>query len=161
MAKPLSIVTLPTPTVRERSVEVARQDIGTPEFQQFVDQLSEAMFAHDGVGIAAPQVGRNIRVFIVNEKGGPKAYINPELSEMSEALVDSEEGCLSVPGVWGVVPRAKRITLKALDRHGRKVEIAAKNFQAIVFQHEFDHLEGILFIDKATRIDKGANKFAV
>jgi peptide deformylase len=160
MPQPLSIVTLPTPTLHERSLEVAREKIGTPEFQQFLDRLTQAMFDHDGVGIAAPQVGHNIRVFIVNEKGGPKAYINPELSEISEKLVDSEEGCLSVPGVWGVVPRAKRVTLKALDRHGRKVELNAKNFQAIVFQHEFDHLEGILFVDKATRIDKGASKLA-
>ncbi len=160
MAKPLSIVTLPAPSLRERSVEVAPAAIGTPEFQEFIDRLTDAMFEYDGVGIAAPQVGRNIRVFIANEKGGPRAYINPVITEMSEKTVDSEEGCLSVPGVWGVVPRAKRIKLKALDRHGRTIEIDAKNFPAIILQHEFDHLEGILFVDKATRIDKGASKLA-
>lgn len=160
MPKPLTIVTLPTPSLRERSIEVVPSMIGTPEFQEFLDLLADAMFDHDGVGIAAPQVGRNIRVFIANEKNVPKAYINPEITEMSENLIDSEEGCLSVPGVWGVVPRAKRVKLKALDRHGRKIEVDAKNFPAVILQHEFDHLEGILFVDKATRIDKGASKLA-
>jgi peptide deformylase len=160
MPKALTIVTLPEPSLRERSVDVAPETIGTPDFQEFIDQLTAAMFHYDGVGIAAPQVGRNIRVFIVNEKGGPKVYINPEIIEMSEKIIDSEEGCLSVPGVWGIVPRAKRIKLRALDRHGRKMEVDAKNFSGIILQHEFDHLEGILFIDKATRIDKGASILA-
>lgn len=161
MAKALKIVTLPTPSLRERSLEVEVETIGTPEFQRFIDDLAETMFTADGVGIAAPQVGRNIRVFIVNEKSGPKAYINPAIELLSEATIDSEEGCLSVPGVWGVVPRAKRIRLTALDRHGRQVVVQAKNFPAVVYQHESDHLDGILFVDKATRIDKGADKLAV
>ena len=160
MTPALSIVTLPESSLRKRSVEVSPETIGTPEFQEFIDLLTDAMFEYDGVGIAAPQVGRNIRVFIASEKGGPKAYVNPEMVQMSENLIDSEEGCLSVPGVWGVVPRAKRIKLKALDRHGRMIEVDAKNFHAIILQHEFDHLEGILFVDKATRIDKGASKLA-
>ena len=150
MPKSLPLVTLPTKTLRDRSVEVDPKSIGTPEFQAFLDDLIETMFVEDGVGIASPQVGKNIRVFIVNQKDGPKAYINPEVSLLSEATVESDEGCLSVPGVWGVVPRAKKVHVKALDRHGRMVEFTTRGFPAIVFQHESDHLDGVLFIDKAT-----------
>ncbi len=158
MPKSLPLVTLPAKTLHQRSVEVDPKTIGTPDFQAYLDDLIETMFVEDGVGIASPQVGNNLRVFIVNEKGGAKAYINPELTMLSEATVESEEGCLSVPGVWGVVPRAKKVHVKALDRHGRTVEFDAKAFRAIVFQHEFDHIEGILFVDKATTITKGKAK---
>lgn len=158
MPKSLPLVKLPTKTLRERSIDVDPKTIGTPEFQTFLDDLIETMFVEDGVGIASPQVGKNIRVFIVNEKAGPKAYINPEISLLSEATVDSEEGCLSVPGTWGIVPRAKKAHVCALDRHGRRVEFDAKGFMAIVFQHEFDHLNGILFIDKATQLTQGIAK---
>lgn len=153
MPKSLPLVQIPKPSLRERSVEVDPKDIGTPEFQTYLDDLIETMFVEDGVGIASPQVGKNIRVFIVNEKMGAKAYINPEVTPIGELSIESEEGCLSVPGVWGIVPRAKKAKVLALDRHGRRVEFDAKGFMAIVFQHEFDHLNGILFIDKATRTE--------
>lgn len=161
MAKSLPLVTLPAPSLRERSVEVDPKAIGTPEFQSFLDVLIETMFAEDGVGIASPQVGRNERIFIVNEKDGPKAYINPEITEMSDATQDSEEGCLSVPGIWGLVKRAKKIRFRALDRHGRKVEFDAKGFMATVYQHELDHLNGILFIDRAVTTTQGHGKIKV
>lgn len=158
MAKSFPMVTLPTASLRERSVEVDPKMIGTPEFQGFLDTLIETMFVEDGVGIAAPQVGQNIRVFIVSEVNGARAYINPEITKMSETQQISEEGCLSVPGVWGMVDRAKKIHFRALDRHGRRVEFDAKDFMATVYQHELDHLNGILFIDKATKIVKGSEK---
>lgn len=155
MSKPLAIVTLPAASLRERSKEVDTTIIATPEFQAFLDALTETMHAADGVGIASPQVGRNERIFIVNEKKGPQAYINPEIVTFSKDTQESEEGCLSVPGVWGLVPRAKKITFRALNRHGRRVEFDAKGFIATVYQHELDHLDGILFTDKATKIIKG------
>ena len=161
MPKALTLITLPTKTLREPSIDVDPDAIGTPEFQTFVDDLIETMIVEDGVGIASPQVGKNIRVFIVNEKSGAKVYINPTISFLSEATIDSEEGCLSVPGMWGVVPRAKKIHVQALDRHARRVEFDAKGFSAIVFQHEYDHLNGVLFIDKATQITKGVGKTKV
>jgi peptide deformylase len=161
MPKSLPLVTLPTPSLRERSVEVDPKNIGTAEFQQFLDDLTETMFVEDGVGIASPQVGRNERIFIVNEKSGPKAYINPEVTLLTDTTVESEEGCLSVPGVWGLVPRAKKVHVKALDRHARRVEFDVKGFMAIVFQHEFDHVNGILFVDKATKTVKAEAKHRV
>jgi peptide deformylase len=160
MKPTLPLVTIPTPSLRVRSTEVDPAQIGTPEFQAFLDTLIATMHVADGVGIASPQVGRNERIFIVNERFGAKAYINPEITLLTEADVDSEEGCLSVPKTWGMVKRAKKIHLKALDRHGRRIEFDAKGFPAIVYQHEFDHLEGILFIDKAYEIkqEDGAPK---
>ena len=154
MPKSLPLVTLPTASLRERSVEVDPKAIGTPEFQLFLDELIETMFVEDGVGIASPQVGRNERIFIVNEKAGPKAYINPTVTPVGNGEQDSEEGCLSVPGVWGMVKRAKKVHVQALDRHARRVDFDAKGFMAVVFQHEFDHLNGVLFIDKAYKTEK-------
>ncbi len=154
MPKALKLVTLPAASLRERSVEVDPKAIGTPEFQTFLDDLIETMFVEDGVGIAAPQVGRNERIFIVNEKAGPKAYINPEVTPIGELTEASEEGCLSVPGLWGWVKRAKKAQVTALDRHARRVEFDAKGFMAIVFQHEYDHVNGVLFVDRAYATEK-------
>jgi peptide deformylase len=106
------------------------------------------MFEYDGVGIAAPQVGRNIRVFIVNQRSKGVVYINPKITYTSEAVVSGEEGCLSVPDVWGIVERAKKIKVEAYDRHARKVTLDCKGLESVIFQHEIDHLDGILFIDK-------------
>ena len=150
----LSIVTHPAPSLRQRSIEVTREQIGTPELQTFIDDLMEAMFTYDGIGIASPQVGNNIRIFIVNERKGPTAYINPEIEILNEDTQESEEGCLSVPGVWGIVDRAKKVRLTALNRHGRKMSVETKGLYANVYQHELDHLNGILFIDKAKTTEK-------
>ncbi len=161
MPNVLPLVTLPTKTLRIRSVEVNLEQIATPEFQTFLEALINTMSIEDGLGIAAAQVGRNERIFIINEKSGPSAYINPEIIKISEELQENEEGCLSIPGVWGIVPRAKKIRFKARNRHGRWVEFDTKGFRAAVYQHELDHLNGILFIDKATKIVKGADRIRV
>lgn len=142
------IVKHPTPSLRERSVEVSPSEITTPEFQAYLDKLSATMLVKDGVGIASPQVGNNIRVIVVLMDDQPTCFINPELSKLSTGMIDGEEGCLSVPNVYGIVERHKRVTLKALNRHGRRIEMELRNFPAVVVQHEIDHLDGILFIDK-------------
>jgi peptide deformylase len=149
---PFDIVKLPTPSLRERSKELTAEEVKTPELQAYLDQLTTTMFVADGVGIASPQVGRNIRAIIVNLPTGAEAFINPEITRKSEAMTDSEEGCLSVPGKYGIVQRHKKVSIRALNRHGRRVEFDAKNFPAIIFQHEIDHLDGILFIDKAKNV---------
>ncbi|MBU1349210.1 peptide deformylase [Patescibacteria group bacterium] len=151
----LPIISLPTASLRERSVEVDPSLIGTPDFQAFLDVMIESMWAADGVGLAAPQVGRNERVIIVNLKSGVYPLVNPVIEKMFEATIEGEEGCLSVPRVWGTVERAKRVTVTALNRHGRRETFDVKDSDAVVFQHEVDHLDGILFIDKAVEITKG------
>lgn len=159
MSDVFSIVTLPTPSLRERSVELAVEEITTPEFQAYLDKLVRTMFVADGVGIASPQVGRNIRAIVVNTGAHPECYMNPVITKKSETMIESEEGCLSVPDQFGLVTRHKKITVEAINRHGKRVTLELKGFPSIVFQHEIDHLNGIVFIDKATKIvTKGTSR---
>ncbi len=146
------IVTVPTPSLRQPSRMLEVSEIQTIEFQNFLDKLIRTMHVEDGVGIASPQVGQNIRAIVVNLPKGPECFMNPEIVKKSEAMVDSEEGCLSVPGKYGIVQRHKKVSIRALNRLGRRVEFDVKAFPAIIFQHEIDHLDGVLFIDKAKNI---------
>lgn len=149
------IVTIPAPSLRERSIEVDKKEITTPKFQAFLDKLTKTMGIADGVGIAAPQVGINKRIFIANIGHETRTFINPIFTKQSDSLVETEEGCLSVPGIFGMVNRPKKITIQFIDRHGRQAEMILKNFDAVVAQHETDHLDGILFIDKVTDFTRG------
>lgn len=160
MASPsLPILTLPTPSLRVRSVEVDPNVIGTPDFQAYLDVLVTTLVERgDGVGLASPQIGRNERIIAIKEHRDITVYINPEITKWSDKTDLGEEGCLSVPGVWGLVERAKRVSVRALDRHGRRVERECKGLEAIIFQHEIDHLDGVLFIDKATTFTRGKEK---
>ncbi len=150
----LQILKEPTPSLRQPSQELSVEEITTPAFQTFLDQLTLTMNLSDGVGIAAPQIGRNIRAIVVQLPTGPECFINPEITKTSSKTVESEEGCLSVPGKFGIVDRFTKISVRAMNRHGRRISFEAKKFPAIVFQHEIDHLNGILFIDKAKKIVK-------
>jgi peptide deformylase len=115
-----------------------------------------------GVALAAPQVGDPVRVFIIAGSALAKrnkneddpippdqVYINPVITKMSHAKKDKHEGCLSLPGFWGEVPRAEKVTIEAYDEHGKKFTRGASGFLAHMYQHEVDHLEGILYVDKA------------
>ena len=155
MSDTYPIVTYKTPSIRERSVEVLVDEITTKEFQDYLDKLIRTMHVEDGIGVASPQVGINKRVFIAHIQSKDTAFINPEVVKISEAKQITEEGCLSVPGVWGRVERAKKISIKAIDRHGRKMAMDLKNMDAIVFQHELDHLDGVLFVDKMLEVTRG------
>ena len=156
--KTFPIVTYPTASLRERSKEVDPSLIGTPEFQAYLDVLIETMWKEDGVGLASPQVGKNIRVIVVTRKGEGVVFINPEITKMSDAKLVDEEGCLSVPGVWGMVERSKKVSVRALDRHGRRVELESKGLEATIFQHEVDHINGVLFIDHVKEYTRGTKK---
>lgn len=140
-------------SLRERSRELEVSEVTTPEFQAYLDALIQKMIEARGVGIASPQIGRNIRAVVIQPAptDDPQVLINPVITKKSEALLESEEGCFSVPGTYGLVKRHKKVTVEALNRHGRRIEFEAKNFPAFVVQHEVDHLDGILFIDKAEK----------
>jgi peptide deformylase len=148
----LPIVTLPNPQLRTRSTEVDPTLIKTPEFQKWLDDLVETMWKADGVGIAAPQVGRWVRVFVAVDGKKPYIVINPVMVRKSWRMEDGEEGCLSVPGKWGIVRRHRAFALKGLDRDGKPVTHDASGFFARVLQHELDHLDGVLFVDRAKEI---------
>lgn len=145
----------PHPILRKRSEEIPISEIATPAFQTLIDNMIETMYAANGIGLAGPQIGESRRVIIVEQgEHNPLALVNPIITSKSWRKVQSEEGCLSVPGVYGVVKRHKKITAQALDRKGNKITITDANLLSIIIQHEIDHLDGILFIDKATNIRK-------
>lgn len=150
---PLEFLPTSAKSLRQRSQELDVAEVTTVAFQAYLDDLIRKMIEARGVGIASPQIGRNIRAVVVqpDPTDDPQVLINPEITKKSEALLESEEGCFSVPGVYGLVKRHKKISVRALNRHGRRIEFEAKNFPAFVIQHEIDHLDGILFIDKATK----------
>lgn len=153
----LTILTNPNPTLRKISQPVETAEILRPDFQKLIDEMIETMVKADGVGLAAPQVGVNQRLIIVQTKNGPEAFINPKIFSVSLRQAVGEEGCLSVPGVWGLVKRHKKVKLKAFNRNGKKIVIKADGMPAVAFQHEIDHLDGVLFIDKVEKITRGAN----
>jgi peptide deformylase len=120
------------------------------EIRALIVQMFAAMQSHNGVGLAAPQVGRLLRLFVViADDGVPRVFINPHIVFSSEETVSREEGCLSIPGTYGDIVRPEKITVQALDERGKKFMLEADGLLARVIQHENDHLDGILFIDRA------------
>ncbi|MGM9567050.1 MAG: peptide deformylase [Clostridia bacterium] len=118
-----------------------------------LDDMAETMYASEGVGLAAPQVGISRRIIVVDVGEGLIELVNPVLLKGRGKQV-GEEGCLSVPGYFAPVERYKTIFVEGLDRDGHPVQIKAKDFTAVALQHEMDHLDGILFIDKAKKEKK-------
>ena len=142
----LSVRTVPDPVLRQKSHCVEEFDSG---LKSLITDLVDTMFASDGVGIAAPQVGVLSRVIIccdTAKRGDEQVFINPEITKRT-GEESSVEGCLSVPGVSGEVKRATFITVKAQDCEGRPLELEAEALFARILQHELDHLNGVLFID--------------
>ncbi len=123
----------------------------TPNILKLLDNMRDTMYNARGVGLAAPQIGVSKRVIVVDTGEGLIELINPEIVEARGKETDTE-GCLSLPNVVGEVPRAAEIRVKGLDRRGQPVEHCARGFLARALQHEIDHLDGILFIDRAVRI---------
>lgn len=146
----LKILTNPDPILRRKSQPII--DVSAPEIQELLPQMFETMLKKDGVGLAAPQIGKNIRLIVVHIKDETLAMINPKIVKRSLIKEWGEEGCLSVPGQYGEVRRCKKITVKYLDGKGKPRQLIAQGLLARVIQHENDHLDGILFIDKARNI---------
>lgn len=117
---------------------------------RLLEDMVETMHYHNGVGLAAPQVGISRKVIVVQWQDTLYQLINPEIVEREGEIV-TEEGCLSFPGVWGEVKRSKMIKVKALNPQGEEVEIDAEGRLAVIFQHEIDHVNGEVFIDKIIR----------
>lgn len=155
----LNVIKMGNPLLRERSKTVKEAEVLSNNFQEFITNLITTMRAQNGVGIAAPQVGIKKRVFIMEVADNSRypnkkplqlcVAINPEIEILDlNDLVDSWEGCLSIPGVRGCLKRYNQIKLKATDTKGKPFEIALEGFPAIIAQHELDHLNGVLFIDR-------------
>lgn len=140
----LPIRVLGDPVLREVTQPVAEV---TDELRRLIDDMFETMYAASGIGLAAPQVGRRERVFVADVDGAAYAMINPEIVKTEGPKAKAEEGCLSIPDVYGVVERPARVTVRALDRDGQPFEVTAEGLLGRCFQHENDHLHGRLFID--------------
>ncbi len=157
----LDIVTFPDPFLRLKAKPVKKFD---KDFQVLIEDMFETMLNEPGVGLAAPQIGQSIQLVVIeyaeeseNEeapKRKPKRYVlvNPEIVKQSEETVEGMEGCLSVPGLVGNVERHESVTVKALNRSGKPQKIKAKGWMARIIQHEVDHLNGILYIDRTTEL---------
>jgi peptide deformylase len=152
------IATIGHPVLRQRSRELTREELATPETQRFIDDLIETMRDANGAGLAAPQVYEPVRIVAVEVQKNPRypykpdipltVLINPVLEPLTDETFDNYEGCLSVPNLRGVVPRFTELRLTAWDREGRPVEQIVKGLSAGTFQHECDHLDGLLFVDR-------------
>src|SRR5215469_12517349 len=153
MAYVRRIVFEPDPILRKVAKKVTELELKMPLTQQLIDDMIETMHAAPGIGLAAPQVGIGKRIIIVHvgEDDGPYAVINPAIEDhQGEAI--ATEGCLSIPGIVGDVKRAERCTVTGLDRKGRKFRLEADGLVARCFQHEVDHLDGVLITDKAENV---------
>lgn len=153
------------PVLHTRALEVSTFD--DPKLQHLIDDMIPTMYEKDGIGLAAPQIGQSVRLIITT----PDPHRFDEYSKSHEAIVminpviishslfktNSDEGCLSVPHLFGIVKRWKSVTVHYFNRKGEKQSIKASELQSFVFQHEIDHIDGILFIDKAIKVCKVSN----
>jgi peptide deformylase len=155
----LKIARLGHPMLRKPAPPINSDEIDTPAVQQLVDDMIRTMREYGGVGLTGPQVHQDLRLLIteapdIGESGRrgrdrePVILFNPEISTIGTDIVEECERCLSMPGIRGVVPRAREIAVVGLDRRGHRVEIHADGVAARLFQHELDHLEGAMYLDR-------------
>lgn len=160
----LRIYVAPHPVLKKKAEAVKEV---TPELRKLMDDMIETMYATDGIGLAAPQVGQSVRILVLDveqkkgddippqeRRGNPICYVNPEIVWSSEDLRVYNEGCLSVPGQYADVTRPEKIRLKYIDYNGKPQEIEAEGLLATCLQHEMDHLNGVLFIDHLSTLKK-------
>lgn len=148
----LPIITHPNSILRQKAKEVELKEIKTYEIKKLIFDMKETVEAAGGIGLAAPQVGHSRRIIVIFLENKKIALINPKITYFSWRKKVVEEGCLSIPGRFGLVKRSKLIKVTAQDEDGKEIKFKAKNLLARVIQHEIDHLDGILFIDKAEKV---------
>lgn len=156
----LKVARMGHPVLRAKARALDRTELKSPAIQKLIDDMLETMREYHGVGLAAPQIHESVRVLVAALDAGenadpdqPIALINPEITPVGTDIVEDWEGCLSIPDIRGLVPRAREIKVRAYDRNGARVEIRAHDFHARVIQHETDHLDGVLFMDRMTSLE--------
>ena len=152
----LKVARMGHPVLRQRARPISTSDLRDPMMQTLINDMIDTMHEYSGVGLAAPQIHEDLRLFVALLDGDPDGdsdavvVVNPEIVPCRSSKAEGWEGCLSIPDIRGRVPRYTDIVVRALDRTGKKVELELKGFPARVAQHETDHLDGILFFDRMT-----------
>jgi peptide deformylase len=155
----LKVARMGHPVLRTKARTVDKSELKNPVVQHFIDSMIDTMHEYSGVGLAAPQVHESLRVFVAmldpdgRGEGDAVTFINPEITPLGDQTVEGWEGCLSIPEIRGRVPRSQHVKITALDRHGKRFELELKDFPARVVQHETDHLDGVLFLDRMNKFD--------
>ena len=153
----LKVARIGHPVIRTPAQPVPKDAFANPSFQRLIDDMRETMYEYEGVGVAGPQVHESLRLAVLevpgSDDGSQEAVpftvlANPVITPLGDELESGWEGCLSVPDLRGVVPRLQRLRLEALDRHGKPFTLEASDFHARVIQHECDHLDGRVYLDR-------------
>ena len=154
----LKVTRLGHPVLRKVAENVSQRELQSPALQKFIDDMIETMKEYDGVGLAADQVHESKQIAVLEVADNPRypekprvpltVLVNPTITALSEDMEEDWEGCLSIPDLRGMVPRYKSIRVQALDRHGKEIDFVANEFHARVIQHEFDHLNGKVYLDR-------------
>ena len=161
----LKVARLGHPVLCAKALPVPHGKINSPGIQRLIDDMFETMREYSGIGLAAPQIHEGLRVFVAGVRDGqvgselPEdaempfiALVNPEVTPVGESTLQGWEGCLSIPDIRGLVPRAHEVKVEAYDRKGKRVSFTARGLPARVIQHETDHLDGVLFFDRMTSL---------
>ena len=150
----LKVAHLGNPILRQRAKTLSEEAIRSAEIQRLIDDMAETLYEYGGVGLAAPQVHRGVRLFLIEGPGEGEervpltVFINPVIVEASKEMEEDWEGCLSIPDLRGRVARHRRIRIAFTERNGERRTLEATGFAARVLQHEYDHLDGIVFLDR-------------
>jgi peptide deformylase len=154
----LKVARLGHPILRELTAPLSPQQLQSSEIQKFIDDMIQTMKEYDGVGLAADQVHESKQIAVLEVVDNPRypekpkvpltVLVNPKITPLTEETEDDWEGCLSVPDLRGKVPRYKSIRVQALDREGKELDFVAQGFHARVIQHEWDHLNGKVYLDR-------------
>lgn len=148
-----SLVIIPDPILRKKAKPIS--DFSDPQLRPLLSDMIRIMKRREGVGLAAPQVGVSQRIILIDQKEDPIILINPEIVKKSFRKEIDEEGCISIPNIFGIVKRYRSIAVTAFNLHGDPISFSADHLLARIIQHEIDHCDGILFIDRAIKITKG------
>jgi peptide deformylase len=159
----LKVARMGHPVLRAKARALDKGELKSAAVQKLVDDMIETMREYHGVGLAAPQIHEGLRLFVAaidvseseagDEGRDAVVLINPEITPVGGGIVEDWEGCLSIPDIRGLVPRAKEILVRGYDRKGDRIEIRARDFPARVIQHEADHLDGVLFFDRMKSLE--------
>jgi peptide deformylase len=163
----LKVARMGHPVLRAKAHPVPPSEITSPRIQQLIDDMFETMREYSGIGLAAPQVHQGLRLFVAGLRASDASVselsddvdmpfitvINPEVTAIDPEIISGWEGCLSIPDIRGLVPRANRVRLKAYNRQGKLVDLEAQGLPARVIQHETDHLDGVLFFDRMRSLE--------